>query len=223
MGIHRQLRAEDGFTLGAYEAMPTDEPRGGVVIIQEIFGVNAHIRDVVDGYAKEGYAVIAPQIFDRVKRDVELGYDGEDLAAGIKFAFQDSDRAKTLWDLQAAVEEIGKWGEVAVIGYCYGGLLAWLTACQLRGIACAIAFYGGGIANESDQTARCPVMMHFGELDSAIPMAEVDAIKAGQPEASIFTYAADHGFNCDHRASHNAEAAALAKNRTLAFMAKHLG
>lgn len=223
MGMQRQLRAEDGFTLGAYEAMPEGEPRGGIVIIQEIFGVNSHIREVVDGYAADGYAVIAPQIFDRVKRDVELGYEGDDMAEGMKYAFQESDRAKTLSDIQAAVEEVGKWGKVAVIGYCYGGLLTWLSACQLRGIACAAPFYGGGIAGEKDQVARCPVMMHFGELDQMIPMSDVDDIRAAQPDSDVFTYPADHGFNCDHRASHNADAAALAKERTLGFLAEYVG
>ena len=222
MGMQRQIHAADGFTLGAYEAMPEDEPRGGVVIIQEIFGVNNHIREVVDSYADEGFAVIAPQIFDRVKRDVELGYEGDDMSEGMKFAFQESDRAKTLSDIQAAIEEIGKWGKVAVIGYCYGGLLTWLSACQLHGVTCAVPFYGGGIAAEKDQTPRCPVMMHFGELDSMIPQSDVEAISAAQPDAQVFTYAADHGFNCDHRASHNAEAAALAKERTLGFLTEHL-
>lgn len=223
MGTSRQLRAEDGFTLGAYEALPEGEPRGGIVIIQEIFGVNDHIREVVDGYAADGYAVIAPQIFDRVERNIELGYEGDDMAAGIKFAFTDSDRAKTLTDLQAAIEEIGKWGKVAVIGYCYGGLLTWLSACQLYGVAGAVAFYGGGIAGEKALTARCPVMMHFGELDQMIPEADVDEIKAAQPDADVYTYDADHGFNCNHRASFNASAAEQARARTLDFLAKHIG
>ena len=222
MGTQRQLHSDDGFTLGAYEALPEQDPKGGIVIVQEIFGVNNHIREVVDGYAAEGYAVIAPQIFDRAERDVELGYEGDDMAAGIKLAFQDTNREATLRDLQAAVEEIGKWGKVAVIGYCYGGLLTWLSACQLRGVACAAPFYGGNIVAEKDQTARCPVMMHFGELDQMIPMDDVEAIKAAQPDAIVHTYDADHGFNCDHRASHNAEAAALAKERTLAFIGEHL-
>lgn len=223
MGTQRHLRAEDGFTLGAYEAMPEGEPKGAIVIIQEIFGVNGHIREVVDGYAADGYAAIAPQIFDRAQRDVELGYEPEDMAKGMQLAFTDTDRAKTLMDLQAAVEEIGKWGKVAVIGYCYGGLLTWLSACNLRGVACTVSFYGGGIAGEKGQTARCPVMMHFGELDAMIPMSDVDEIKVAQPDAIIHTYDADHGFNCDHRASHNAKAAGVAKERTLEFIAEHLG
>lgn len=222
MGTNRQLHAEDGFTLGAYEALPDGEPKGSIVIIQEIFGVNDHIREVVDGYANDGYAVIAPQIFDRVERNIELGYEGDDMANGIKLAFTDSDRAKTLVDLQAAIEEIGKWGKVAVIGYCYGGLLTWLSACQLYGVAAAIAFYGGGIAGEKALTARCPVMMHFGELDQMIPANDVDDIKAAQPDIDVFTYDADHGFNCDHRASYNSDAANLARSRTLEFLAKHI-
>ena len=222
MGTQRQLHAEDGFTLGAYESMPEGDPKGGIVIIQEIFGVNSHIREVVDGYAGDGYAAIAPQIFDRAQRDVELGYEQKDMGAGMQLAFTDTDQEKTLADLQAAVEEIGKWGKVAVIGYCYGGLLTWLSACRLRGVACAVAFYGGGIAGQKDLNARCPVMMHFGELDSMIPMSDVSSIKESQTDAIVHTYDADHGFNCDHRASFNQAAAAVARSRTLEFIAKHV-
>ena len=218
MGVQRQLRAEDGFTLGAYEAMPEGEPKGAIVIIQEIFGVNSHIREVVDGYSRDGYAVIAPQIFDRAQRDVELGYEPDDMGAGMKLAFNDTDRDKTLLDLQAAVEEAGKWGSVAVIGYCYGGLLTWLSACNLRGVSAAIAFYGGGIVGEKDQSARCPVMMHFGELDAMIPADQVADIRAAQPDVTVHTYEADHGFNCSHRASFNEDAAKLARQRTLEFL-----
>ena len=223
MGTQRQLRAEDGFTLGAYESLPSDgDATASVVIIQEIFGVNSHIRDVVDGYAAAGYAAIAPQIFDRARRDVELGYEPDDMAAGIKLAFTDTERDKTLVDLQSAVEEIGKWGPVGVVGYCYGGLLTWLSACKLRGVSAAVAYYGGGIAGEKDLAARCPVMMHFGEQDAMISMDDVALVKAAQPDVVVHTYDADHGFNCDHRASYNADAANVARERTLAFLAEHL-
>ena len=222
MAGQRQLRAEDGFTLGAYEAMPEGEPKGGIVVIQEIFGVNSHIRQVVDGYAADGYAVIAPQIFDRAKRDVELGYEPDDMTAGMQLAFTDTDRDKTLMDIQAAVEEIGKWGSVGVLGYCYGGLLTWLSACKVRGVDVAICFYGGGIAGEKDLEARCPVMMHFGEQDAMIPADQVEAVRATQPDVIVHTYDADHGFNCDHRASYNADAAKVARQRTLEFLDTHL-
>ncbi len=225
MGTTRQLRAADGFTLGAYEALPDEgaDVKGAVVVIQEIFGVNAHIREVCDGYARDGYAVIAPQIFDRAERDVELGYEGADMTRGIEIAFQGLDRENTCKDLQAAVDEVGKYGRVGLVGYCFGGLLTWVGATELEGVACASAYYGGGIAGELERTASCPVIMHFGELDAHIPMSDVERIKAALPDVSVYVYPADHGFNCDHRASHDAASAATARKRTLAFFEEHLG
>ncbi|MCY3883670.1 MAG: dienelactone hydrolase family protein [Gammaproteobacteria bacterium] len=218
MGKKRQLRAVDGHTVGAYEALPSEDPRGSIVVIQEIFGVNQHIKDVVDGYASDGYAAIAPQIFDRSKRDVELGYQPDDMAEGLRLAFNETSRDNALIDLQAATEEIGKYGRVGIVGYCYGGLLSWLSACSVRGLSAAVVYYGGGIAGELEGSPSCPVMMHFGELDSMIPMDQVDQIRQSLPDAEIYTYEADHGFNCDHRDSYNAEASALARKRTLAFL-----
>ncbi|MXW54218.1 MAG: dienelactone hydrolase family protein [Gammaproteobacteria bacterium] len=218
MGRKRQVRAVDGHTIGAYEALPSDEPRGSVVVIQEIFGVNQHIRDVVDGFASDGYAAIAPQVFDRAKRDVELGYGPDDMTEGLRLAFNDTSRDNALIDLQAATEEIGKYGKVGIVGFCYGGLLSWLSACSVRGLSAAVVYYGGGIAGELEKPSMCPVMMHFGELDSMIPPDQVEAINKALPNAEIYTYEADHGFNCDHRDSYNAEASALAQQRTLAFL-----
>lgn len=218
MGRKRQLRGVDGHTIGAYEALPSDDPRGSVVVIQEIFGVNQHIRDVVDGFADEGYAALAPQVFDRSQRDVELGYSPDDMNEGLRLAFNETSRDNALIDLQAATEEIGKYGKVGIVGFCYGGLLSWLSACSVRGLSAAVVYYGGGIAGELEKPSTCPVMMHFGELDSMIPPDQVDAIKTALPDAEIYTYEADHGFNCDHRDSYNAEASALARRRTLAFL-----
>ena len=223
MGSQRQLRAEDGFTLGAYEALPDSDPKGSLVVIQEIFGVNGHIREVVDRFAQEGFAATAPQIFDRAQRGVELGYGPDDMAAGFKLAFEDTQRDRTLVDLQAAVEEIGKHGKVGVVGFCYGGLLTWLSACNLSGVAAAVCYYGGGIADEVSATAKCPVMMHFGEKDSFIPPEQVDTIKSALTDASIFVYPADHGFNCDHRDSYHAESARIAWERTIGFFDNYLG
>jgi len=219
----RQLTAADGFTLGAYAAMPAGNPLGGVVVIQEIFGVNRHIRAVVDEYAAAGYAAVAPQIFDRVERDVELGYTEQaDFDKGLRIAFQDLDLADTLKDLQAAVDAMAAHGKVGVVGYCFGGLLTWLSACELDRVAAGSAYYGGGIAKYVDRKARCPVMMHFGEKDAHIPMAEVEAIRQAQPDVQVFVYDADHGFNCNDRASYDAPSALTAKERTLAFFEKHL-
>ena len=223
MGIQRQLRAVDGFTFGLYESLPEGSPKGAVVVIQEIFGVNNHIREVVDSYAAEGYAALAPQIFDRAQRDVELGYEAEDMQAGVKLAFEDTTREETLKDLEAMINEASKYGSVGLVGYCYGGLMTWLSACEFDGLACASAYYGGGIVGEKDSKPKCPVIMHFGELDAHIPLSDVDAIRSAQPETPVYVYAADHGFNCDHRSSFNSESAEIARERTLKFFSENIG
>lgn len=222
MGEKAQITSVDGFTLGAYQAAPEGPPKGAVVVIQEIFGVNVHIREVVDGYAADGYFAIAPQIFDRVERDIELGYEEADMGAGIEIAFQKLDHALALQDVQAAIEVASVHGKVGVVGYCFGGLLTWLAACELQGVSAASSYYGGGVAGEVARTARCPVIMHFGELDAHIPMSDVQKVKDAQPDVQVYVYQADHGFNCDHRASHDAAAAATAKERTLAFFGEQL-
>lgn len=222
MGEKTQIRSEDGFALGAYAATPAGEAKGAVVVIQEIFGVNAHIRSVVDGYAAAGYYAVAPQIFDRVERDIELGYEEADMNAGIEIAFQKLDRDLALKDIQAAIEQASVHGKVGVVGYCFGGLLTWLSACELDGVSAASSYYGGGVAGELDRTPRCPVMMHFGELDAHIPMSDVDKVRAAQPDVDVFVYPADHGFNCDHRGSYDQAAAELALSRTLEHFGRHL-
>ena len=220
---NRQLRADDGFAFTVYEALPPQAPRGAVVVVQEIFGVNAHIREVADGFAAEGYAALAPAIFDRAERGVELGYDAAGMARGREIAFSGLDRDATLRDLQATVEEAGKYGATGMVGYCYGGLMTWLSACGLNGLSCASAYYGGGIAGTLDRKPNCPLIMHFGALDAHIPMTDVEKIKAALPDVPVHVYDADHGFNCDHRGSHHEPSAALARQRTLALFAEHLG
>lgn len=223
MGTKTRLNSADGFEFAAYEAMPEGRPRAGLVVIQEIFGVNGHIREVADGYAGEGYAVVAPQIFDRAEPDVELGYTEADMGRGIELAFQELQMQNTLADLQAAINQASQHGKVGVVGYCFGGLLTWLSACELDGVAAASCYYGGGIAGEAGRTPGCPVIMHFGELDAHIPMSDVDQVREAQPDVPIHVYNADHGFNCDHRGSYDAPSAALARERTLAFFAENLG
>jgi carboxymethylenebutenolidase len=219
----RQLTAGDGFALGAYEAVPATTPKGGIVVIQEIFGVNNHIRAVVDGYAKAGYAAIAPQIFDRCEANVELGYtDQADFDKGLKFAFQDMQMPQTLSDVQAAIDAISAYGRVGVVGYCFGGLLTWMSACELQGVSAASAYYGGGIAAQAARVAKCPVMMHFGEKDAHISKSDVETVRRAQPEVQVFVYDADHGFNCDERGSYDSASSATAKDRTLAFFDKQL-
>ena len=223
MGANITLAAAEDFQLGAYIAQPDGAVSGAVVVIQEIFGVNQHIREVTDGYAADGYFAIAPKIFDRIERDIELGYEGEDMGKGIELAFQQLDHGLALADVQTAVNAAGAHGKVGVVGYCFGGLLAWLSACNLEGVAAAASYYGGGVAGQVDNSAQCPTIMHFGELDAHIPMSDVETVKAAQPDVPVFVYAADHGFNCDHRASYDEDAAGLARSRTLAHFAEHLG
>lgn len=218
-----ELTAADGFLFGAYRAMPEGQVKGGVVVIQEIFGVNHHIRAVADGYAAAGYAAIAPQIFDRVERGVELGYtDQQDLDKGIRIAFQDLELADALKDIQAAVDALSESGKVAVVGYCFGGLLAWLSACEVDGVAAASCYYGGGTVKQVDRMPKCQVIMHFGDRDANIPLSDVDIIREVHPGVEIFVYPADHGFNCNERASYDAESAGRALARTLSHFDKHI-
>ena len=222
MGTRIRLCAADGFELGAWEALPEGKPRAGLVVIQEVFGVNSHIREVAEGYAQAGYAVVAPQIFDRAQADLELGYEADDMARGIKVAFQDLQMPNTLADLQAAEDYAATHGKVGVVGFCFGGLLTWLSACELNGVAAAASYYGGGVAGAAERSPNCPVIMHFGELDPHIPMSDVEKIRAAQPEVPIHVYPADHGFNCDHRSSFDAASADLARRRTLDFLQEQL-
>ena len=216
------ITCADGFELGAYEASPSDTAKGAVVVIQEIFGVNSHIRSVVDGYAADGFYAIAPAIFDRLERNVELGYTDDDMTAGIELAFQKLDMAQTLADLQATIDCAAQHGKVGVVGYCFGGLLTWLSSCNLEGVAAASAYYGGGIPDNADLTPGCPIILHFGELDAHIPMDSVTALQSKKPDLPVHVYAADHGFNCDQRGSYDASAAALAKARTLELFNEQL-
>jgi carboxymethylenebutenolidase len=216
------LRAADGHELGAYVARPEGDPIAGLVVVQEIFGVNGHIRSVADGYAKDGLLAVAPALFDRIEPGVELAYDGADLQTAMSL-IPKLDAAKALADISAAIEFLkratGK--KVGVVGYCFGGTLAWLAACRLRPAA-VVGYYGGRIGNYADETPQAPVMLHFGRQDAHIPAAEVEKISAAHPEVEVYWYDAGHGFNCDARGSYNAGAAREARERSLAFFKKHL-
>ena len=222
MGDQISIKMQDGFELTAYRSMPSAQSKGVVVVIQEIFGVNAHIREVADGYAAQGYSAIAPALFDRIERDIELGYAEADMGKGIELAFQGLEMAQTMKDLQSVVDYGAAQGAVGVVGFCFGGLLTYLSACQLKGVAAASSYYGGGIAGVLDHQPKCPLIMHFGELDAHIPMTDVDKIKEANPRIPVHVYDADHGFNCDHRASYSEQAAELALQRTLAHFDQHL-
>ena len=222
MGANVTLEGADGFDVGAYVAEPEGQAKGAVVVIQEIFGVNQHIREVTDGYAAQGYYAIAPKIFDRIERDIELGYEEADMGKGIELAFQKLDHAAALGDIQTAINAAGQHGKVGVVGYCFGGLMTWLSACTLEGVSAASSYYGGGVAGQMDKSPNCPTIMHFGELDAHIPMSDVEAVKSAQPDVPVYVYNADHGFNCNHRGSYDAAAAEVALERTLALFSEAL-
>ncbi len=222
MGQKIKLKAKDDFELGAYRADPAGTPKGGVVVIQEIFGVNHHIRNLCDQYAKEGYVCIAPQMFDRAERDAELGYGEEDRGKGVAL------RQKLNWDgiladVAAARDALKSAGKVGIIGYCFGGSVVWKACCDLDGFAAGVSFYGGQVFEFKDQKPKCPVQLHFGELDQSIAMDKVEAVKAAHPNLPTFVYAgAGHGFTCDERGSFHEEAAKTAKARALEFLGSHL-
>jgi carboxymethylenebutenolidase len=220
MGTTIRLTSADGHALDAYRADPAGAAKGGIVVIQEIFGVNAHIRAVADGFAMLGYAALAPALFDRIERGVELGYSEDDKVEGRAL------RAKlgydsALRDIAAAIDSLRPM-KAAVIGYCWGGSLAWLAACRLDP-DCAVCYYGAQIKDFAGEQPKCPVMLHFGEKDPLIPNEAVAAIRAAHPGIPLFAYAAGHGFNCDMREDYDAKAAELALSRTREMLRKYIG
>ncbi len=206
--------------IGAYRAMPVGRPKGGIVVVQEIFGVNAHIRSVVDRYAAAGYTAIAPAVFDHLESGVELGYDEAGMKKGIALVGElGFDRA--LADVASAAEAIGSAGRIGVVGYCWGGSIAYLAAIRL-GLP-AVSYYGGRNTQFVGEPARAPLQFHYGLRDAHIGREDREKVRAANPAAEFYEYDADHGFNCDARASYDAGAARLAQERALAFFARHLG
>lgn len=227
MGHMIELKAADGTTFPAYVAQPTGQPKGGLVVLQEIFGVNSHIRSVADGYAADGYFVVAPATFHRVQPGVELGYSEAEMGTGFGFktAVDGLPAPGVMGDIQAAIDHASQAGKVGIVGYCWGGLLTWRAACTLRGLSAAAPYYGGGMTAAADAAREptVPVMVHFGDQDHWIPMDTVEVFKKAQPAVAVHVYAANHGFNCDQRGSYNQAAATLARERTLAFFGQHIG
>ncbi len=217
-----QLVAADGHKFDTYFADPAGRARGAIVVVQEIFGVNSHIRSVADGYAADGYLAIAPALFDRVKKNVELGYTPEDIAKGRELKAT-SPTEPALLDIAAAVQAVASAGKVGIVGYSWGGFLAWMAAAKLPGFACAVPYYGGGILDNADVVPPCPVLGHFGERDTMIPVEGVRKLAAKHSGPQIYIYSAGHGFNCDQRGSFDAPAAKLARERTLGFLRTHVG
>ncbi len=221
MGRMIQLTAKDGAKIGAYEAAPDGNTRGGLVVLQEIFGVNHHVRDVADDFAAAGYHVVAPALFDRIAPGTELGYDAADIQKGIAIRAKTS-LGDTLADIEAAVQSAGQAGRVGVVGYCWGGTLAYAAAAHIDGLGAAVGYYGSGIANMLAGQLLCPVLLHFGDRDKSIPLADVEKIRRAHPDITIHIYPAEHGFNCTARPSYNPAAADLARQRTLDFLAEQL-
>lgn len=222
MAQHTQLQAADGHKFDAYIAQPTGEPKAGIVVVQEIFGVSAHIRSVADGFAQAGYLAIAPALFDRVERNLELKDDPESTRKGRSIAHQIKPE-QSLADIEAAIQYLHEHGarKVGVVGYCWGGTLAWLSNTHLHPDA-TVTYYGGAIQNVIDQKPNAPAMFHFGLLDTHIPQTVVEQLRKAHPEFPVFTYEAGHAFNNDTRASYNEKAAKLARQRTLAHFDEFL-
>ncbi len=218
--MNMTLKSADGHSFQAYVAGPEDA-ENGVVVLQEIFGVNSHIRDVCEFYASKGYRVIAPALFDRIKPGIELGYTSDDINVGkdykAKVSYEDA-----LKDIEAAAAALSAQKKIAIVGFCWGGTLTWMAACRSSLFSAASCWYGSGIAELRNEHPNCPVQMHFGEKDKSIPAADVQAIRDAQPQADVCVYDADHGFGCDQRGSYDPFASELARTRTVEFFKANL-
>ena len=222
MGKHFSLTAADQHQLGAYRADPKGTPKGGIVVIQEIFGVNNHIRNVCDRFADEGYVAVAPALFDRQTKDFQCGYTPPEIENARKFIAK-PDWDAMMRDTDAAVKEIKSAGPLAVVGFCMGGSIAFLAATRLSGLACTVAYYGGAIVKFADEKPKCPVQMHFGAKDHGIPLTDVEIIKQKRPESEVYVYDdAGHGFHCDERGSYHQGSSAVAWGRTQEFLKRHM-
>lgn len=215
--------AQDGHKFSAYCAKPKSAPRGGLVIIQEFFGVNGHIRRVCDQYAADGYLALSPAIFDRVERNIELGYDEAGMTKGRALRAK-LDLDQIMLDVQATIDAAGSAGKVAALGYCWGGSLAYIAAARLGGLACAVGYYGAQIAAHKAETPRVPVLLHYAETDEYIPQSDIEKVRQTQPAVTIYQYpGTEHGFNCDDRRFYEPKSAAVARTRTLSFIQDHVG
>jgi len=216
-----ELTASDGHKLSAYRAEPKGKPRGGLIVVQEIFGVNGHIRSVADGYAADGYLAVAPAFFDRVERGLDIGYTPPDIERGRAF-IPKMQWDKVMLDAGAALADIKSSGKIGIVGYCWGGTVSWMSSARLAGLAAAVCYYGGGIPNNAGEKPKCPVMFHWGETDQSIPIDAAKKAAAQHPGAQSFVYPAGHGFNCDQRGSFDAGSATMARERTLDWFKKYI-
>lgn len=223
MGSMIELTAADGHKFGVYKAEPAGKPRGAVVVVMEIFGVNSHIRAVADGYAADGYVAIAPAMFDRVQRNYECGYTQPEIEVS-RGLMQKASLDDAIKDVTASIKEIASAGKVGIVGYCRGGTVTFLASAKVTGLSAAVSYYAGFVQNFIAEKPKCALMFHFGELDQN-PSPEIGKqMLAANPAATGHFYpGANHGFNCDQRPSYHAESAKLARERSLAFFRQHLG
>ena len=219
MGELNTIMARDGHEFQAYLAAPSGRPRGAVLVIQEIFGLNAYVRSVADDFAAEGYTAIAPAVFDRIRRGIELGYSPPEVQEGVGY-MQQLKPEQTLKDLAACIAVVRRSGPLGTVGFCWGGAMSYLAACELP-VAAAVVYYGKAL-QFADRTPKCPVLYHFGSQDTSIPLTDVEKLRAAHPDGIYHLYDAGHGFSCNARSSYNREAAQLARQRTLDFLAEHL-
>ena len=222
MGTDIEITASDGHTFAAYRADPEGTPKGGILVAQEAFGVNPHIRRMADTYAAAGYLAIAPALYDRVERGIEVGYTGEDREKGIG-AMQASNFDDVMKDIDATRALLAEAGKVGITGWCWGGSVTFLAACRVDGFACASSYYGGRVPDFMTETPKCPLEFHWGETDASIPMEKVRAVEAQHPDVASFVYPAGHGFMCDDRESYHKESAELAHKRTMEMFAQYVG
>ena len=214
--------ASDGFELGGYRVDPAGAPKAAIIVIQEIFGVNHHIRSVCDRLAQAGYVAIAPSIFDRIEPNFTSGYTPDEVANARKFV-ANPDWAAMLLDTQAAIDAVRSIGPVGIIGFCLGGSVAYVAAARLSGLSAAVGYYGGAVVRFADEKPVAPTQLHFGEKDAGIPLTDVETIKTKRPDVEVFIYpGAQHGFHCDERGSYDKSSAYIAWPRSLDFFAKHL-
>jgi len=214
-GKMTKMKMSDGAEIGAYHVQPEGKRRGGLVLIQEIFGVTDHIKECCDGYAADGYEVLAPALYDREAPGLQASYTPDDIQKCIKIAREQHPLDLSLADTQVCIDALKDKGPVFITGYCYGGSISWLAACRLNGLSAASGFYGSLVPATANEQPKCPVILHFGEHDHGIPMEGVEKVKAAHPEVPVYVYDAGHGFNSDRRADYNEAAATLARQRTL--------
>ncbi len=215
-----EVTAKDNHQFSAYISQPSGKPKAGIVIIQEIFGVNRHIKEVTNLYAGKGYLCVAPSLFDRIEKNVTLNYDEKGVSKGRDFKEMcDNDALK---DVEASISVVSSAGKVGVIGYCWGGSLSWRIGCKSSNLSASVCYYGGDIPKLRNLIPKCNVLTHFGELDKGIPINDVKIFKQERPEVLTYTYPADHGFNCDHRSQYNKTSARIALDRTLKFLEENI-